>query len=71
MNVNYDSEEDLDKLQAEEDRDAFAQRIREKDKKNTRKIVSKHEALATAEAEAAKRFNIADGDDKGLIKSAR
>jgi pre-mRNA-splicing factor ATP-dependent RNA helicase DHX16 len=69
-----DSDGDIDKMDAEDDQDArerdqFSTRLRENDKKKTRQIVSKSEAKAAAEA--AKRLNIADKDDKTLIKSAR
>ena len=69
------SDADIEKIIAEDDedaaeRDAFATRLREHDKKKTRQIVSKSDAKAAAEA--AKRLNIAGTDDsKTLIHSAR
>jgi pre-mRNA-splicing factor ATP-dependent RNA helicase DHX16 len=58
-----DSDDDIEKLEAElerdvKERDELAARIRERDKKTTRHVVSKSEAKASAEA--TKRLNIAD-----------
>lgn len=64
----------MDRIQREEDediaeRDAFAQRIKEKDSKTTRKIMSKSEKKAAEEA--SKRLNIAgeDAADKDALLS--
>lgn len=66
------SESDIDKIEEEaqrdiEERDAFAKRIKEKEKKNTRHIMSKSEARSMAEAQ--KRLKITEAEDKeeGLI----
>uniref|UniRef100_A0A915EVT8 Uncharacterized protein n=1 Tax=Ditylenchus dipsaci TaxID=166011 RepID=A0A915EVT8_9BILA len=61
------SESDIEKIEEVtkkdvEERDALAKRIRERDKKDTRHIVSKSEAKAAAEA--SKRLNIADDQKK-------
>uniref|UniRef100_A0A914YD18 RNA helicase n=1 Tax=Panagrolaimus superbus TaxID=310955 RepID=A0A914YD18_9BILA len=74
MDDNDSDDGDIDKMDAEDEddargRDEFHIRVREKDKRNTRKIVSKSDAKAAAEAE--KRLNIANTNDKSLIKSAR
>uniref|UniRef100_A0A914EIC2 RNA helicase n=1 Tax=Acrobeloides nanus TaxID=290746 RepID=A0A914EIC2_9BILA len=58
-----DSDDDIEKLEAElerdvKERDELAARIRERDKKTTRHVASKSEAKASAEA--TKRLNIAD-----------
>ncbi|KAH7727285.1 MRNA splicing factor RNA helicase (Cdc28) [Aphelenchoides avenae] len=62
------AEDDMDRIQREEDediaeRDAFAQRVKEKDSKTTRKIMSKSEKKAAEEA--AKRLNIAGEEATG------
>ncbi|KAI1725162.1 helicase associated domain (HA2) domain-containing protein [Ditylenchus destructor] len=71
-----DSESDIEKLEEaalkdQEERDAFSKRIRERDKKDQRHIVSKSEAKAAAEA--SKRLNIADTveDNKALFNKLR
>jgi pre-mRNA-splicing factor ATP-dependent RNA helicase DHX16 len=60
------SESDIDRIEEEaqkdiEDRDALAKRIKERDKKNTRHIVSKSETRA--QNEAAKRLKLAEKED--------
>lgn len=61
------SESDIEKLEEEtqrdiEERDALAKRIREKEKQNTRHIMSKSEARSIAEAQ--KRLMISEIDEK-------
>lgn len=64
-----ESEESDDEKDARE-RDEFASRIKDYDKNKTRKIVSKSEAKANAEA--AQRLKVADStDQRSLIKEAR
>uniref|UniRef100_A0A7E4ZXY9 RNA helicase n=1 Tax=Panagrellus redivivus TaxID=6233 RepID=A0A7E4ZXY9_PANRE len=71
---NDDSDGDIDKIEAEDgrdarERDAFAKRLREKDKANTRVVMSKHEAKAAADAR--KRLKMAEGDEKDLHALAK
>lgn len=47
------------------ERDELAARIRERDKKTSRHVASKSEVRAAAEA--SKRLNIAETDDRGKI----
>jgi pre-mRNA-splicing factor ATP-dependent RNA helicase DHX16 len=64
------SESDIEKMEEEaqrdiEERDALAKRIREKEKQNTRHVMSKSEARSMAEAQ--KRLRIADTDEKDKV----
>lgn len=79
--IKYDressSESDIDKIEEEierdaAERDALSKRIRERDKKSTRNIMSKSEAKAASEA--TKRLNIVDANSenkKDLLNKLR